>query len=171
MDKANGNIAWGRLCFGVALIGISAVSACLLQPVISGNADAINTVVTVFSILAGFLIAIITFIGEPGSKPWSELQANKKAVEARLDRNLLLFQAYLITLGMAMAVYLVPHEWVETRVWLERGFVFCAVFVFGASFALPRSLRALQLDRYQTAMRERVPKPLSNNHEENDALK
>ena len=32
------------------------------QPMVSNNA---NTVVTIFSILAGFLIAVITFIAEP----------------------------------------------------------------------------------------------------------
>lgn len=154
-------IAWRRLIFGGLLVLVSLAAAIYLQPAVSGNSDAINTVVTVFSILAGFLIAVITFIGEPGNKPWSELQANKKTVEARLDRNMLLFRIYLITLGLAMAVFVVPPEWVCTRIWLERAFVFFAVFVFGASFALPRSLRALQLERYQTALLERAPKPLT----------
>lgn len=158
-------MAWRRLFFGGGLLVVSGVAAYYLQPVVSGNENAINTVVTVFSILAGFLIAVITFIGEPGNKPWAELQANKRIVEARLDRNLLLFQVYLATLGLAMAVFVVPADWVATRVWIERLFVFLSVFVFGASFALPSSLRSLQIERYNTALRERVPKPLQEDHD------
>lgn len=47
---------------------LAVLSAYFLQPLVSGNKDAINTIVTVFSILAGFLIAVITFIGAPSSK-------------------------------------------------------------------------------------------------------
>lgn len=170
MDESRRPIAWKRLSLGGLLVVVSAAAAYFLQPVVSGNDDAINTVVTVFSILAGFLIAVITFIGEPGSKPWAELQANKKVVQARLDRNLLLFQVYLLTLGLAMAVFVVPPEWAMTRMWLERLFVFFAVFVFGASFALPNSLRSLQLERYETALRERVPKPLQGGEHDGRSL-
>tara|TARA_B100001093_G_scaffold462893_1_gene478502 strand:+ start:247 stop:402 length:156 start_codon:yes stop_codon:yes gene_type:complete len=47
---------------------VSGVIGYHFQPLISNNPDAVNTVVTIFSILAGFLIAVITFIAEPTLK-------------------------------------------------------------------------------------------------------
>lgn len=150
-------INWARLLGGICLTIISVVAAFGLQPLVSGKTDAINTVVTVFSILAGFLIAVITFIGEPSSASWRNLQLSRGEVKARLDRHLILFYLYLATLGLAMAMFLIPPEYIETKIWLERGFIFFAVFVFGASFTLPHSLRALQMAKYDEAIEEDMP--------------
>lgn len=145
-------IAKGRLLVGVLLVAVSTVAAYYLQPLIHGKTDAINTVVTVFSILAGFLIAVITFIGEPNSTSWKDLQLGRSGVKAKLTRHLLLFYLYLLTLGLAMGMFLIPETQIILLSWFERLFIFCAVFVFGASFALPHSLRALQMEKYDHAL-------------------
>lgn len=157
-----GRIAWGRVAGLLLLVGISCAGGYLLQPLISGNKDAINTVVTVFSILAGFLIAVITFVGDPGTSGWRELQGGKREVKAKLRRHRWLFYMYLITLGLALAMFIMPDGFVQTIIWLERFFVGFALFVFLASFSLPNSLSQLQMDKYEAALEGRSPQFLKD---------
>lgn len=156
----------GGLC---ALIGVSLLGAYFLQPLVAGKTDAINTIVTVFSILAGFLIAVITFIGEPLGESWKDLQLSRREVVARLRRHLWLFYFYLATLGLAMAMYLVPEGWPVLLMWLQRLFVFFAIFVFGASFALPSSLLSLQLEKYDRSLESKLPPVLKSGRPDRDS--
>jgi hypothetical protein len=135
------------------------------QPMVAHNADAVNTVVTIFSILAGFLIAVITLIAEPvlkQAKDWTELQAMKKTVERKLFRQKLLFFLYLVTLGVALGTFLVPDTQPCVQKWLEVGFLGLATFVFLASFELPGSLMRLQMERYEAEMEATKPKALKD---------
>ena len=71
----------------LAGVAISAFIDVRFQPMISNNSDAVNTVVTIFSILGGFLIAVITFIAEPTlkqAKNWDELQHMKATIRRRI---------------------------------------------------------------------------------------
>lgn len=149
-----------RVAVAFLFLLISVLAGYFLQPLISQNENAINTVVTVFSILAGFLIAVITFIGDPAARGWKELQLDRSAVQARLRRHRLLFYLYLLTLGLALAMFLVPSEYVRISLWFERVFVGSAMFVFLASFTLPASLSALQLERYDAAVDNQLPEVL-----------
>lgn len=146
----------------LAVFLISVACGYYLQPYVSGQVDAINTIVTVFSILAGFLIAIITLIGDPGVRGWKKLQLGKAGVEARLLRHKILFYLYLITLGMAIALFVLPEEFDVATLWLERLFVGLAVFVFLLSFCLPQSLMALQKQRYEDAIKDHAPQVLKD---------
>lgn len=156
-EKGTSRYAWSRLLGGVVLLGASALGAYFLQPLISGNKDAVNTVVTVFSILAGFLIAVITFIGDPGPSEWRDLQLGRREVKAKLRRHRWLFYLYLVTLGLALAMFLIPSTYVTLIVWFERAFVGVAIFVFLASFTLPNSLSQLQMAKYDAALDDRSP--------------
>lgn len=150
-------IATGRIAFGCFLLLAAGCGSYWLQPLLSGHTDAINTVVTVFSILAGFLIAVITFIGDPGRASWRQLQLRRTEVSDRLRRHELLFYLYLVTLALAMSLFLIPEGYEKTMLWAERMFLFVAILVFGASFGLPASLRALQMARYDEARDADLP--------------
>lgn len=152
---------WWRLAKLAGNTGLSVFVGLYFQPMIAGNSDAVNTVVTVFSILAGFLIAVITFIAEPTlkkAKDWQELQHMKKTVRRKLFRHNLLFFFYLLTLGLALAMYLTPPEAVSLLQWLQTAFLGLATFVFLASFSLPGSLMKIQMERYEAALEETRPK-------------
>lgn len=149
------NRDWWRLGKLSGAIIVSGAIGYIFQPMISKNTDAVNTVVTIFSILAGFLIAVITLIAEPTlkkAKSWQELQLMKKTVQRKLFRQKLLFFLYLITLGVALSTFLVPDEHAELRRWLETVFLGLATFVFLASFDLPGSLMKIQMERYEAEM-------------------
>lgn len=154
-------IDWWRLAKLVLALGISVFIGYRFQPMVSNNPDAVNTVVTIFSILAGFLIAVITFIAEPTlqqAKNWDELQHMKETVRRKLFRQKLLFFLYLLTLGVALAMYLTPPGMVEVLRWLQTAFLGLATFVFLASFSLPDSLMKIQMERYEAALEDSRPK-------------
>ena len=158
-------IDWWRLVKLVSALCLSGFVGYRFQPMVSNNPDAVNTVVTIFSILAGFLIAVITFIAEPTlqqAKNWVELQRMKETVRRKLFRQKLLFFLYLLTLGVALAMYLTPPEMVEILRWLQSVFLGLATFVFLASFSLPGSLMKIQMERYEAALEDSRPKVVSD---------
>jgi hypothetical protein len=156
---------WWRLGKLAVAIGVSAAVGYFFQPMVANNTDAVNTVVTIFSILAGFLIAVITLIAEPTlkqAKNWQELQLMKKTVQRKLFRQKLLFFLYLITLGVALGTFLVPDAQAELRRWLETVFLGLATFVFLASFDLPGALMKIQMERYEAEMDATKPQVLKD---------
>ncbi len=156
---------WWRLGKLAVAIGLSCAVGYFFQPMVANNTDAVNTVVTIFSILAGFLIAVITLIAEPTlkqAKNWQELQLMKQTVQRKLFRQKLLFFLYLITLGVALGTFLVPDAQAELRRWLETVFLGLAAFVFLASFDLPGSLMKIQMERYEAEMDATKPQVLKD---------
>jgi hypothetical protein len=96
------------------------------HPLIDDNPNAVNVIVTVFSILAGFLIASITFIIEPiisKSSNWRELQLLKPSIERKMIRHKYLFILYLITLGCALFMFLLPDKNSEFQKSLLNGHI------------------------------------------------
>ena len=158
-------IDWIRATKIVLAVIVSAFVGYWFQPSIANSPEAVNTVVTIFSILAGFLIAVITFIAEPTlsrAKDWQELQLMKATIQRQLFRQKALFFLYLVTLGIALAMFLVPKAHTETLWWLQTCFLGLATFVFLASFALPGSLTKIQMERYEAALESTKPKVLKD---------
>jgi len=156
---------WWRLTQLAGAFGVSGYVGFTFQPLVANNADAVNTVVMIFSILAGFLIAVITFIAEPTlkqAKDWEELQQMKKTVRRKLFRHKLLFFLYLLTLGLALAMYLTPQAMIDLLKWLQAIFLGLATFVFLASFSLPGSLMKIQMERYEAALETSRPKVVTD---------
>lgn len=155
MVARSGNRDWWRIGKLAGAIIVSGAVGYFFQPMVADNTDAVNTVVTIFSILAGFLIAVITLIAEPTlrqAKNWQELQLMKRTVQRKLFRQKLLFFLYLITLGVALGTFLVPDAQTELLRRLETVFLGLATFVFLASFDLPGSLMKIQMERYEAEM-------------------
>jgi len=158
-------IDWWRMVKLILALAISAFIGWRFQPMVSNNPDAVNTVVTIFSILAGFLIAVITFIAEPtlqAAKNWEELQKMKETVRRKLFRQKILFFLYLLTLGIALAMYLTPLTSCMILQCLQTAFLGLATFVFLASFSLPGSLMKIQMDRYEAALEGTRPKVVTD---------
>ncbi len=158
-------IDWWRVARLAAAVIMSIFVGYEFQPMVANNPDAVNTVVTIFSILAGFLIAVITFIAEPSlqqAKNWGELQKMKKTVHRKLYRQTLLFFLYLLTLGLALAMYLAPAEMHGVQKLLQTLFLGLATFVFLASFTLPGSLMKIQMERYEALLKDSQPKVVTD---------
>jgi len=129
-----------------------------LQPFIHGNTDAINIIVTIFSILAGFLVAIIAIIGDPSSLPsggWKRARLGSEILRARLTRHKLLFLLYLITLFLIFISVLVRNKIYFLDLWIERVYLFLSVSAFIFSFKLPSSLMKLHMERIEQEIKSR----------------
>ena len=112
-----------KYAFVIALY--SSVGSYFGQPLIHGNDNAINIIVTVFSILAGFLVAIITIIGDPSSLPsggWQRARLGSEALYNRLTRHKLLFLMYLTTLLLVFVASLIKEKFIFLDVWIELSF-------------------------------------------------
>ncbi|MBH1548776.1 hypothetical protein I5U02_02185 [Stenotrophomonas maltophilia] len=134
-----GKIDKDRLRFGGLSLVLSGLVAWKFQPLIHGNTDALNTIVTVFSILAGFLVAVITIVGDGvllGRASWRRDEHAISGVRKRLTRHKLMFQIYLVVLALVFAIQLhgKSTDWMP---WCERLMLFLASFAFLASLTLP----------------------------------
>ncbi len=109
---------------------IGAVGAYYTQPFVRENPNLILIVVTVFTVFAGFLIAIITIVGDPILIPegsWRTAEGGRARMRQRLNLHIALFVLYLATIallfiGVVLEKALCNHDWV--RVWIERTYLF-----------------------------------------------
>ncbi|ADU63419.1 MAG: hypothetical protein KUA35_10285 [Pseudodesulfovibrio sp.] len=148
---------FGRIAF-FSLALLSGISAAIWgQPLIHGNESAVNIIVTVFSILSGFLIAVITIIGDPSGvasrNSWRFSELNRNNVNRRLIRNKWMFVLYLITLTLIFLSALIKDHSAVT-IWIERAYLGLAVMAFVLSFRLPWALVNIQMRRYDELIDE-----------------
>ena len=128
------------------------------QPYIHENQDAVNVIVTVFSILAGFLIAVITLVGDPKSLPpgtWQVAELGSKLTYNRLIRKKWLFKVYLVTLFLIFITILIKGHCPILILILEYAYLFSGFIGSVLSFKLPAALIELQTERIENEIQER----------------
>ena len=142
------------LNFRYLLYGVFSVSSGVLVSIFggrffTGNDDATQVIVTVFSILAGFLIAVMSLLGDqsilPGS--WRISVASKTKIQTKLVRHKWLFYLYLLTLAVIFLSTLISEELPVWNCYLEKVYFGLATTAFLLSFRLPSSLMSVQMDR------------------------
>ena len=151
-------IDWGRVFVVVLAILIAIPAAYYGQPLIHNNSEAINIIVTVFSILAGFLIAIVAIVGDlflllPGT--WRAAEQERGKLTRRLVRHKWLFLLYLVTLVLIFVAVLIKATNEAVSLWLERAFLFFAACSFFLSTILPGSLMKVQRERIDAVIEHR----------------
>ena len=142
---------------GIAIFG-GCISGALGQPLIHGNEAAINVIVTVFSILAGFLVAITTILGDPSALlpgSWRIAAKQRTAIHSKLLRQKWLFYIYLATLGLIFVTMLIKDSHPLVTVWMERLYLGLATAGFIWSLRLPTTLMAIQTERIDAAIEAR----------------
>lgn len=150
---------WSKIGFGGFSIAIGGLVAWLGQPLIHENDQAINVIVTVFSVLAGFLVAIIAIVGDPILLPpgsWRAAEMEREKLTRRLIRHRWLFVLYLLTLAVVFLAFLFSSEENAAIVtWLERAFLFFGAVAFLLSLALPGALMRVQSERIDAVIEHR----------------
>lgn len=146
-----------RLC----VIVFSSIVGYLCQPLLDEKGIAVvGTVVTIVSILAGFLIAIMVFVTEPTlryAKNFRELQLRRRQVRLMLLKCKVLFSLYLITLFFALSVQIVPESSETWSQILEIAFISFSLFVLLESFTLPSALMTMHMEIYDQELRKCQP--------------
>ena len=146
------------VCQGVLFTVISLAAAVYGQPFVHGNSEAISIIVTVFSVLAGFLVAIIAIVGDPGllaPGSWRTAELQRARIVDRLTRHQWLFYLYLVTLTFIFASVLVPNSFPRLVVWIERIYLFAGVLAFLCSYLLPSALMKIQQERIESTIEHR----------------
>jgi hypothetical protein len=151
-----------RAVFILLCAAAAAAAAYFGQPFVGHNSDLVVVLTTVFAVFAGFLIAIITILGDPSLIPdgsWRIAEARRDNIERRLIWHSWLFVLYLLTIGLLFTGLLlekaVSADWLHWREWIERAYLFFGVFSFLLSFALPWALMKLQRARVDAEIERR----------------
>ena len=152
------DIDFKKVLFALVLVIAGAAGSYWGQPLIHGNQDARNVIVTVYSILAGFLIAVITLVGDPKSLPsggWQIARLGSQLSYNRLIRQKWLFKLYLITLFLIFISILINAKYPSVQVSIEYIYIFFATISCILSFKLPGTLIELQQERIEHEIAER----------------
>ena len=148
-----------RLVGAVGSAALAALCAAWLgQPLIHGNEHAQTLIATFFSILAGFLIAITTVLGDPSilaRRTWRAGEISRGHVERELLRQKLLFVLYLMTLGLLMVAAVADDTAARLTKVVEYIYLGLGTFAFLLSLGLLWSLMKIQLDRYDVLIRDK----------------
>lgn len=161
---------WKRIRLFLAFASVSALAGWAGQPLVHGNQEAVGVIVNVFSILAGFLVTIMTLLGEPmlfRGATWRSEAVKRSNVYRRLVRHKWLFVLYLMVLGLIFVTTLITKKFPDhcTVQWIERLYLAMATFAFCLSLTLPSRLMNLQLARFDELV-EAKKKPSESSSEE-----
>jgi hypothetical protein len=138
---------------------VSAVAAYYGQPLLNG--DAIVIIITVMTVFAGFLVAIITILGDPAMIPdgtWRVAEMRRENIETRLVTHVWLFVFYLLAIGLLFIGALInkaPNVAPDWKIWIERFYLFFAIASFLFTFALPNALLKFQIARIDAEIERR----------------
>lgn len=146
----------------------------LFQPLLTDNA--LDVLVNIYSILAGFLIGVIALIGDPSSLPsgsWRVAESSIRNTFRQLKSTKNLLYVYLITLFAIFSYKLlaVPATLAvikelplgnkilpylgDVKVLVEQIILFFSFVAFAYSFTLPNSLFNIQKKRVEKEIENR----------------
>ena len=164
-------IAFGRATFVIAGLVIFVMALAFGEPIAAGNTEAIAILVTAFSILAGFLLAIATLSGDPTMLypgTWRIASAHRRQIARSLSRYRSLFFVYLAVIALALLAALVGNvDEMDTAVhWIQRCAISAGIAGIFWSFGIPTAIIRVQLDRLTEEVRRRrnskSPQPEDN---------
>lgn len=153
-------IDWKRVAVFAVISTASILTGWHGQPLVHGNDEARSVIVNVFSILAGFLITVMTLLGEPGlyrGRTWRSDAVKRSNVYQRLVRHKWLFISYLVVLALVFATTIVAKRQPASELLkcLEASYLGFAAFAFCYSLLLPSRLLDLQLARFDELVESR----------------
>lgn len=137
------NLAWTRLIYIGASAAIAIAAAYYGRDWIIGNSEAVNLIATIFSVLAGFLIAVMALVADDrmiATKTARARYMHSQVIRTKLTRHKLLFQLYLVVMLLAFAVTLklgLPERIGDAMQCVMLGL---ATFAFLISFSLPSQI-------------------------------
>lgn len=161
-------VSWGRIAYAAVAVAVGAALTPILFPWYHGNSDARSVLVTVFSILAGFLVAVMAIVSDDRSlsgRGWHQDTFVLRSVRAQLTRHRMLFQLYLVILVLTFVDALHPAWPEDLQCWIERATIFLSVIGLMFSFRLPEQLTRRHLDRLTAVIEERRAAETQGGHE------
>jgi hypothetical protein len=118
---------------------------------LTNKTDVLGIVATIFSILAGVLMAVISILGDPSmllDQSWRHSYFSATETQRQLHRQTDIFVIYVVLL-IGLFVFMLcdvlsPWFW-----YVQRGVFFLTSLAFIASLSLPYTLKTIQRRRLQ----------------------
>ena len=149
-------IAYGRLFWGAAAVLGSVVLTYFFGGALSNDPNILGVIASIFSILAGVLIAVISILGDPSmllDQSWRHSYLSAEETQRKIHRQTDVFMIYVLLLISLFAFMLcsgnASYFW-----WLQRITFFLTALAFFASLSLPFTLRSIQRKRLDRAIQQ-----------------
>lgn len=152
-----------RVLFLLACFIGGVIVAYFGQPLAHDNSDAVLIIITVMTVFAGFLVAIIAVLGDPTLLPPGSWRAAENERDEAIDAILThawLFRVYLVAIALLFAGVLLHKApdcdvapWIKT--WIERAYLLTGAFSFFLTLALPSTLTEFQRKRVDAEIERR----------------
>lgn len=154
MAHGEREVAWWRISYFIFAVGLSLILSVAFGDRLPNDPDTLGMIASIFAILSGVLIAVISILGDPSmlmDQSWRNSYVRANEVQRKLHRNTNVFVVYIILLAVLFSYMLSrPNdEWY----WLAQRLAFFLTSVsFFVSLALPYSLIAIQRQRLAAAI-------------------
>lgn len=143
-------------------IGLSAtialVAGYFLGAPLRGSATALSGIISVFSILAGVLVAVISIIGDPSmllTGNWRLGYVHAKEIQIRIARYAILILLYVVILIVVLLAILLKDNNVKDFGWVFNALAALTSFGLLLSLPLPFNLMSIQKERMAEEIRRR----------------
>ncbi len=153
-------ISWLRVSLTTAAFLLSAVATLLYGERLTNDVDVLGFIATIFSILAGVLIAVISILGDPSmllDQSWRHSYLSATETQRKIHRQTDIFLVYVILL-MFLFLFMLTDPTAASFWYIQQTTFFLTVLAFIASLTLPYSLRSIQKDRLKKAIDQIRPK-------------
>jgi len=142
-------------------LSICAISAAFLsfafRSSFHGNEAAANVLVTIFSVLAGFMIAVIAIAGDGAvlrRRDWRQDTFFLNEARKQLTRYRIMFHIYLIVPALVFLAQLELDWYAGTQAAVEYALLFLAAFALLWSFSLPGEMTQAYVRKLKQAIED-----------------
>lgn len=150
--------AVGRIFFTATATLVAIVATYFFRDLLNNSSDTIGLIATIFSILAGVLITIISVLGDPSmliDPSWRQNYLAAQETQRRLHRKTDVFILYVLLLASALVFHLVPDEKSEAYAPFQAATFFLTCMSFLFSLQLPYDLMGIQKERMRRAVQQK----------------
>ena len=171
MNVSQRKLSWRKITYVFTCVAVSIFFAWQFQPNYHENSNALSVLVTVFSILAGFLVAVMAIVGSERAlkgRNWRQDTFYLIHVKQDLQKHSALFYLYLLVLALSFLATLKLGwpEVVQTSV--EWVLLFLACLAMLLSFSLPGQLTRRHISDPETTIKARRDKEAESAIEKTD---
>ncbi|MDW7746578.1 hypothetical protein [Halomonas sp.] len=145
----------------ITSVVIAGLAGWLLQPWYHRSEDATSVLVTVFSILAGFLAAVMAIVANDRvlrGRNWRQDTYYLGEIRRELLRHSVTFYVYLAVLVLAFLTSISSTWPLWVQRWTEHGLLFFATLGIFHSFQLPKILSRKHVTAMEKEIRRRREK-------------
>lgn len=140
-----------RIIVYVGGLGLGLAAGLCLGDVFYSEDAVQDFFVTIYSILVGFLVAVLAILLDPGvilRGSWRTAHLQRAELRRRFIRHLFIFYAYLTTLALILVLKIGMAFPIEFTYMIAHWTAFFGIASFVWSFDLPISLYLIQKDKF-----------------------